>query len=121
MKRNERARQVLSRFGDVAWFRSPVERHPVNGYLQVAFVGWRYTEPREELKTVFDSAVREAPKQVEWTFGSARNWMIVPTRLIQEAGADNQTSTKQWTRFESVIRNSVQRRLKILRGSFGHC
>lgn len=90
MKRNERARQVLSRFGDVAWFRSPVERHPVYGYLQVAFVGWRYTEPREELKTVFDSAVRGAPKRVEWTFGSARNWMIVPTRLIQEAGADNQ-------------------------------
>ncbi|MFJ2092406.1 hypothetical protein ACIOEW_24500 [Streptomyces sp. NPDC087901] len=90
MKRNEWARQVLSRFGDVEWFRSPVERHPIYGYLQVAFVGWRYAEPHEELKAVFDSAVREAPKQVDWTFIPARNWMIAPTRLIQKAGPDRQ-------------------------------
>ncbi|MFI6651647.1 hypothetical protein ACIBI8_29085 [Streptomyces sp. NPDC050529] len=90
MKRNERARQALSRFGDVVWFRSPVERHPDYGYLQVAFVGWRYAEPHEELKALFDSAVREAPEQVEWTFRSVRNWMIVPTRLIQEAGPGGQ-------------------------------
>ncbi|MGN5630438.1 hypothetical protein [Streptomyces sp. AC154] len=88
MKRNERARQVLSRFGDVAWFRHPVERHPFYDYFQVSFVGWRYAEPREELKAVFESAIREAPKQVEWTFRSIRNWMIVSTRLIREADPD---------------------------------
>ncbi|MEV8226715.1 hypothetical protein AB0P41_11750 [Streptomyces sp. NPDC079167] len=90
MKRNERAKQVLSRFGDVVWFRSPTERHPVYGYLQVAFVGWRYAEPDDQLKKIFESAVRETPKQVEWTFKSTRNWMIVPSRLIQEAGPDGQ-------------------------------
>ncbi|MFE2020297.1 hypothetical protein ACFW9O_19895 [Streptomyces sp. NPDC059499] len=90
MKRNERARQVLGRFGDVVWFRSPVDRHPVHGYRQVAFVGWRFAEPHEELKEVFESAVREAPDKVEWTFRSVRNWMIVPTRLIQEAGPNAQ-------------------------------
>ncbi|MEU5170063.1 hypothetical protein [Streptomyces mutomycini] len=90
MKRNERAKQVLSRFGDVVWFRSPVERHPVYGYLQVAFVGWRYAEPDEQLKKIFESTVRETSKQVDWTFTSTRNWMIAPSRLIQEAGPDGQ-------------------------------
>ncbi|WP_329206036.1 hypothetical protein OG257_08040 [Streptomyces sp. NBC_00683] len=90
MKRNERARQVLGRFGDVVWFRSPVERHPIYGYRQVAFVGWRFAEPHEELKEVFESAVRQASTQVEWTFRPVRNWMIVPTRLIQEAGPNAQ-------------------------------
>ncbi|MFJ3529534.1 hypothetical protein [Streptomyces sp. NPDC090132] len=88
MKRNERARQVLSRFGDVAWFRHPVERHPFYGYLQVSFVAWRYVDPREELKKVFETAVQEAPERVEWTFRSVRNWMIVPSRLMREAGPD---------------------------------
>uniref|UniRef100_A0AAU2VQE7 Uncharacterized protein n=1 Tax=Streptomyces sp. NBC_00008 TaxID=2903610 RepID=A0AAU2VQE7_9ACTN len=88
MKRNERVRQVLSRFGDVAWFRHPVERHPFYGYLQVSFVAWRYVDSREELKKVFEAAVQEAPKRVEWTFKSVRNWMIVPSRLMQESGPD---------------------------------
>ncbi|MEV8423673.1 hypothetical protein [Streptomyces niveus] len=67
-----------------------MERHPLHGYLQVAFVGWRYAEPREDLKAAFEAAVREAPEEVEWTFRSVRNWMIVPTRLLQEAGPDGE-------------------------------
>lgn len=55
-----------------------MERHPLHGYLQVAFVGWRYAEPREDLKAAFEAAVREAPEEVEWAFRSVRNWMIVP-------------------------------------------
>jgi hypothetical protein len=70
------------------WFRSPTEQHPIHGYLHVAFIGWRFAEPREELKSVFEQALQVAPTDVEWTFRSERNWMILPTRLLHEVGPD---------------------------------
>ncbi|MGC5542688.1 hypothetical protein OH733_27360 [Streptomyces griseus] len=86
MKRNELAKQALSHFGRVVWFRSPVERNPNDGKLQVAFVGWRFAEPREDIREILDSIVQETTTKVEWEFRSAKNWMIVPRRLILEAG-----------------------------------
>ncbi|MFE7775782.1 hypothetical protein ACFU5O_18145 [Streptomyces sp. NPDC057445] len=37
---------------------------------------------------MFEDAVHQADLRVDWTFTSTRNWMIVPTRLIEEAGRD---------------------------------
>lgn len=86
--RNKRAKKLLSDFGEVVWFRSPTERHPIRGHLQVAFIGWRFAEPREELRSVFEQALQVAPTDAEWTFRSERNWMMLPTRLLHKSGPD---------------------------------
>ncbi|MFJ8668033.1 hypothetical protein [Streptomyces sp. NPDC093600] len=88
--RSKRARQVLERFGQIVWFRSPTERHPFQGNLQVAFLGWRFAHPHDELKAVFEAAARSAPQKTEWTFRSGKNWMILPVRLIEESGPGTQ-------------------------------
>ncbi|MWA14001.1 hypothetical protein [Streptomyces sp. BA2] len=86
--RREKIKRVLNKFGSVVWLRSPVERHPTYGYLQVSFIAWRFEEPRDSLKEIFETITREAPNSLEWTFKATRNWMIAPTRLIQQAGPD---------------------------------
>ncbi|TGB07354.1 hypothetical protein [Streptomyces sp. MZ04] len=79
---------MLNNFGSVVWLRSPVERHPTYGYLQVSFIAWRFEEPRDSLKGIFEAIIRETPNSLEWTFKATRNWMIAPTRLIEQAGPD---------------------------------
>ncbi|MEV6783812.1 hypothetical protein [Streptomyces sp. NPDC051098] len=86
--RNERAKEILGTYGRLAWFRHPVERHPIYGYIQVPFIAWRYETPHEELRGTFESAARTAPKNVEWTFTSRKNWMIAPSRLVENSGPD---------------------------------
>ncbi|MEV5613632.1 hypothetical protein [Streptomyces sp. NPDC052225] len=83
-----RLKQALSRFDTIAWFGAPSQRHPLYGYLQVPFVRWRFSNPQESWKGAFSSVVRDAPSDTEWTFKVAKNWMIVPTRLVTESGPE---------------------------------
>ncbi|MFE9994404.1 hypothetical protein [Streptomyces avermitilis] len=70
----------------MVWMRSPMERHPIHGYRQVFFVSWRFEEPSDFLKTKFESLVQDTPTNLEWRFKAARNWIIAPARLIDQAG-----------------------------------
>ncbi|MFF3678940.1 hypothetical protein ACFYYS_33845 [Streptomyces sp. NPDC002120] len=79
-----RARDALNGFAPLSWFRSPLERHPRLGHVQIAHLGWRFAEPHDEFKPVFEAVVRDAPRHVEWQFAAAKNWLILPTRLVEE-------------------------------------
>lgn len=89
--RSTRAMQVLSRFGELAWFSLPTEKHPVYGYPQVPYLGWRYRSAQEDVARLMEDAVRALPTQVDWTLDRTRkNWVLVPTRILREAqGLDN--------------------------------
>ncbi|WP_405830587.1 hypothetical protein [Streptomyces sp. NBC_00105] len=80
-----RAHAALSRFAPLFWFRSPVERHPRLGHVQIAHLGWRFAEPHDEFKAVFEAVARDAPRHVEWRFKAAKNWLIRPVRLAEES------------------------------------
>ncbi|WP_042801420.1 hypothetical protein [Streptomyces sp. C] len=74
----------MNSYAPLFWFRHPLERHPRFGYLQIAHLGWRFADPRDEFMPVFEAAAREAPRHVDWVFKAARNWLILPTRLTEE-------------------------------------
>ncbi|MET7887107.1 hypothetical protein [Streptomyces avermitilis] len=74
----------------MVWMRSPVERHPIYGYRQVSFVSWRFEEPSDLLREKFESLVQDTSTNLEWRFKAARNWMIAPARLIDQAGQDGE-------------------------------
>jgi len=79
--------QALSRFGELAWFSLPAEIHPLYGYPQVPYMGWRYKSPREHVAEFLEDLVQEAHTQVEWTLDrSRRNWVLLPSRILNEAG-----------------------------------
>jgi hypothetical protein len=84
--RGEQAMQVLSRFGELAWFKLPTEINPTYGYPQVPYVGWRYTRPQEGVAQLIETAVAALPTQVDWTLDRSRkNWVLIPTRILREA------------------------------------
>ncbi|MEU8436096.1 hypothetical protein AB0F18_24965 [Streptomyces sp. NPDC029216] len=83
--RATRAKAILGRFAPLAWFRTPAEFHPHFGYAQVAHLGWRFDEPHEEFKPIFEAATRNAPQNTTWTFGVQKNWLILPERLARES------------------------------------
>ncbi|MFC4499891.1 MULTISPECIES: hypothetical protein [Streptomyces] len=85
--RGEQAMRVLSRFGELAWFALPAEVNPTHGYIQLPYLGWRYTNPQEGLAQRIEAAVRALPTQVDWTLDTTRkNWVLVPDRVLAEAG-----------------------------------
>ncbi|MGW0908229.1 hypothetical protein [Streptomyces sp. NPDC002853] len=57
----------------------------------MSFVAWRFAEPHEDFRGVFDAVIRETPTAIEWTLKVTRHWMIAPTRLIQQPGPDGTT------------------------------
>lgn len=84
--RSVRAMQVLSRFGELAWFSLPSEKHPVYGYPQVPYMGWRYASTQEYVARLIEDAVGALSTEVEWTLDRTRkNWLLVPTRILREA------------------------------------
>lgn len=84
--RGERAVKALRRFGELAWFSLPLETNPTFGYPQVPYLGWRYASPDEEVARFIDATVTALPTQIEWTLDrSRRNWLLVPTRIPDEA------------------------------------
>jgi hypothetical protein len=89
--RSMQARQVLSRFGELAWFSLTLESHPVHGYVQVTYMGWRYASPREGIAQLLEGVVQSLPTQVEWALDTSRkNWLLLPARVLHEAqGLEN--------------------------------
>ncbi|MFC9925309.1 hypothetical protein [Streptomyces sp. NPDC127190] len=84
--RSTQATRALSRFGELAWFKLPAEYNDNFGYHQVAYMGWRFKAPSEEIAQVIDNVIQESPTQTEWTLDrTRRNWVLVPTRVLQEA------------------------------------
>ncbi|MBT2546124.1 hypothetical protein J7E99_37045 [Streptomyces sp. ISL-44] len=90
LSRFQRAKAALERFAPVAWIRSIREIDRTTGLIQVPSLGWRFSEPHPELKEMFTSVVRDAPRNIAWFFGERRNSLIVPSRLIDEAGPDGE-------------------------------
>jgi hypothetical protein len=89
--RSVQARQALSRFGELAWFSLPAETHPLHGYPQVPYMGWRYKAPHDGIAEFLESVVRGVQTQLEWTLDrSKRNWVLLPSRILHEAqGLEN--------------------------------
>ncbi|MEU0072161.1 hypothetical protein ABZ027_21825 [Streptomyces sp. NPDC006332] len=89
--RSEQAMQTLSRFGELAWFALPAATHPIYGYPQVPYMGWRFKTPGEFVGRIMEDAVTAAPTQLEWTIDrTRRNWLLLPTRILKEAkGVEN--------------------------------
>jgi hypothetical protein len=78
--------RALSRFGELSWFKLPLEHNPALGYNQVPYMGWRYTSPREDIAQLIENAVGELPTQVEWMLDrTRRNWLLLPNRILREA------------------------------------
>ncbi|MFH9956988.1 hypothetical protein ACH4Q7_15970 [Streptomyces roseolus] len=81
------AREALSRFGELRWIRLSGGRHPIYGYQQVPFLGWRFAEPDEEKLRTVEDARTATPTRYEWRIDtSRRNWILAPSRLLGEAG-----------------------------------
>ncbi|MFE6455891.1 hypothetical protein ACFVP0_00270 [Streptomyces cinereoruber] len=83
--RFQRAGRTLSLLGPLRWLRLSGDRHPLYGYQQVSFLGWRFEEPDAEKLRIVERAVRTTPTREEWAIDtSQRNWVLVPTRLLGE-------------------------------------
>ncbi|MGW4687532.1 hypothetical protein ACWEPM_21895 [Streptomyces sp. NPDC004244] len=89
LSRFQRAKAALERFAPVAWIRSTSEIG-ITGLVQAPSLGWRFSEPHPELKEMFASVVRDAPQNISWFFGERGNSLIVPSRLVDEAGPDGE-------------------------------
>lgn len=89
--RNMQAMHALSRFGELAWFKLPVEYNPVHDYHQVPYMGWRHMSPSEEIAQLIENAIEGLSAQVEWTLDrTRRNWLLLPSRILREAqGLEN--------------------------------
>ncbi|MFK0253167.1 hypothetical protein [Streptomyces sp. NPDC090445] len=85
MSRFHRAKAALERFAPVAQIRSTSEIG-ITGLIQVPSLLWRFSEPHPELKEMFTSVVRDAPQNITWFFEERRNSLIMPSRLVHEAG-----------------------------------
>ncbi|MGW2486748.1 hypothetical protein ACWCV9_05935 [Streptomyces sp. NPDC001606] len=74
----------------------------IYNYHPVAYMGWRFKAPSEEIAQAIDNAIQESPTQTEWTLDrTRRNWVLVPTRVLQEAqGLSNPA-------FSDVIRTTA--------------
>ncbi|MFF3790630.1 hypothetical protein ACFYXW_11230 [Streptomyces sp. NPDC001981] len=80
-----RSMQVLSELGELAWFKLTSERHPLYGYQQLPFLGWRFKSPQEGVAEVIQTEVNATRTQVDWTLvTSERNWYLTPSRLVSE-------------------------------------
>ncbi|MFC7928633.1 hypothetical protein [Streptomyces cinereoruber] len=83
--RFRRAGRTLGLLGPLRWLRLSGDRHPLHGYQQVSFLGWRFEEPDAEKLRIVEQAVRATPTREEWRIDtSRRNWLLVPTRLLGE-------------------------------------
>ncbi|MFJ8586386.1 hypothetical protein ACIRD2_17285 [Streptomyces sp. NPDC093595] len=77
------AGETLSRLGSLRWLRLSGERHPIHGFQQVPFLGWRFDEPDLEKLRLIEQAVRTTFTQVDWRIDtSRRNWLLAPSRIL---------------------------------------
>lgn len=83
--RSERAGNAIRAFGELGWFKIPSVVHPLCGYQQIPYKGWRYKNPRDSTRSLFQRVAAEAPEQLEWIFdSSSKNWLLIPARLSQQ-------------------------------------
>ncbi|MFJ3904326.1 hypothetical protein [Streptomyces sp. NPDC090025] len=92
-----RARQTgetLSKLGPLKWFRLSADRHPLYGYYQVPYLGWRFETPTDENLRLIEQAVRSTPTSVEWGIDtSRRNWLLAPSTLLEGNHDDRAVGT----------------------------
>ncbi|MFD7556412.1 hypothetical protein ACFV9E_17975 [Streptomyces sp. NPDC059835] len=88
LPRFQRARNALERFAPVFWMKSTSETNHMTGFVQLPSLGWRFSEPHPELREMFQSVVRDAPRNTDWSFKEKKNSLILPSRLISEGGPD---------------------------------
>ncbi|WP_158822241.1 hypothetical protein [Streptomyces sp. NRRL F-5727] len=89
------ARKALGRFGELQWIRVSGEQHPLYGYPQVPFLGWRFAEPDEGKLCGIENALQTTPTQYEWRIDtSRRNWLLAPSRLF--GGADGSAASPEF-------------------------
>ncbi|GHF30455.1 hypothetical protein GCM10010359_35700 [Streptomyces morookaense] len=75
--------KALRSFGPIEWFKISVGRHPLEGYFQAPFVVWRFHQPPQGLRQVFEAAVSGTNISVKWTLDiSRKNWLLTPSRLL---------------------------------------
>lgn len=65
--------------------------HPLYGYPQVSYMGWRCKSPHGRIAEYIESVVRGVQTQLDWTLDrSKRNWSLLPFRILNEAqGLEN--------------------------------
>ncbi|MFF5502828.1 hypothetical protein [Streptomyces roseolus] len=81
------AREALSRLGELRWIRLSGGPHPLYGYQQVPFLGWRFTDPHDEKLRTIEGARRATPTRYEWRIDTSRkNWILAPSRLLGKTG-----------------------------------
>ncbi|MGA5409314.1 hypothetical protein ACPCSC_18880 [Streptomyces lavendulocolor] len=77
------AGETLSRLGSLRWIRLSDERHPLHGYQQVPFLGWRFEEPHPDKLKIIEQSLHMTPTQVRWRIDtSRRNWLLAPSRIL---------------------------------------
>ncbi|MEU9236617.1 hypothetical protein [Streptomyces subrutilus] len=103
LSRFQRARSALERFAPVVWMKSTSETDNTTGLVQLSSIGWRFSEPHPELREMFHSVTREAPRNIDWSFTEKKNSLIVPSRLITEGGSDG-----EWNDLRSTISQNDQ-------------
>lgn len=93
--------QTLGRFGRLAWFKLSAGHHPVYGYQQVPYMGWRYDPPQPDTADLVRATVARTPTQVDWQLDTAdRNWLLAPSVLLSKEGAET-------TSFQDRVRELV--------------
>ena len=91
LSRFRRARNALERFAPVFWMKSTAETNNITGLVQLPSLGWRFSEPHAELQEMFNSLVRDVPRNTDWSFTEKKNSLILPSRLMPEAGPDGES------------------------------
>lgn len=69
--------------------KSNSETNGITHLVEPPTIGWRFSEPHPELREMFRSVTRNAPRNVDWTFKESRNSFIVPSRIAEsDAGGE---------------------------------
>ncbi|MFG2114562.1 hypothetical protein ACGFRB_18315 [Streptomyces sp. NPDC048718] len=85
--RFEAAAKTLSGLDTLEWLRLSGGIHPNFGYHQVPFLGWRFTNRKEEHARIVEAAIQAA--ETTWGWGldaSRRNWLLAPLRILPAQG-----------------------------------
>ncbi|WP_407552405.1 hypothetical protein QOM21_21640 [Streptomyces sp. Pv4-95] len=83
--------KTLSLFDPIEWIRTSSGRNPVEGYTQSPHVAWRFADGGDvEIARLIETLVRNSPTENDWTLDySARNWLLAPSRVLNECSSDN--------------------------------
>ncbi|MFQ6228813.1 hypothetical protein [Nocardia sp. NPDC002869] len=76
---------LLKNFGNMEWYRHAGGIND-DGTARPPLVVWRFSEPRpEEFRDTLRSIVEAEDRKVDWLFDTShRNWVLVPSRVMEE-------------------------------------